>query len=346
MKLADSWADIADGETEVTSPPLELPEILEEVRGFLSRYIVFSNEAQATAVTLWVAHTWALYAFDYTPYLHISSPVKECGKTILFECLKKLCPSSWLTISPTEAVLFRKIHAHTPTFLLDETDSVFTDKIDPNKEGIRTALNAGYKRGETVSRCHGQSHELKEFSVFCPKAFAGIGNIPETIASRSIKIPLVRRRKSQSIEKFRDRDVEQAAKPIVEALKGWSNDKRVITLLQDARPEMPPGLGDRSEDICEPLFAIADMAGGDWPSLARKALVQLRAKGDTDEEETKIQLLLAIREIFQTWKPDHSQRDLLHTRPDHISSKDLQAIWEPQQASSVTAFKMSGNPHE
>ena len=128
MKLADSWADIADGETEVASSPLELPEILEEVRGFLSRYIVFSNEAQATAVTLWVAHTWALYAFDYTPYLHISSPVKECGKTILFECLKKLCPSSWLTISPTEAVLFRKIHAHTPTFLLDETDSVFTDR--------------------------------------------------------------------------------------------------------------------------------------------------------------------------------------------------------------------------
>ena len=35
---------------------MQLPEILEEVQGFLSRYIVFSNEAQATAVTLWVAH--------------------------------------------------------------------------------------------------------------------------------------------------------------------------------------------------------------------------------------------------------------------------------------------------
>ena len=54
MELADSWADIAEEKAEVTSLPMELPDILEEVRVFLSRYIVFSNEAQATAVTLWV----------------------------------------------------------------------------------------------------------------------------------------------------------------------------------------------------------------------------------------------------------------------------------------------------
>ena len=262
MKLADSWTEeAAPGSTS----PLPLPEILQNVRDFLSRYIVFSNGAQAPAVTLWVAHTWGIDAFDYTPYLHISSPVKECGKTRLFGCLKNLCLSPWLTISPSEAVLFRKIHAHSPTILLDEIDTVFSDKIDPNKEGVRAVFNAGFERGATVPRCHGQSHELKDFSVFCAKAFAGIGNIPETISSRSIKIPLTRRRKEQAIEKFRKRDVEQAAKPIVEALKEWSSDKGVISRLRAARPEMPSGLGDRSEDICEPLFAIADMAGGDWP---------------------------------------------------------------------------------
>ena len=312
MKLAYSWADVADGETEVTSPPMELPEILEGVRRLLCRYIVFSNEAQATAVTLWVAHTWVIDAFDYTPYLHISSPVRECGKSRLFECLRHLCRNPWLAIFPSEAVLFRKIHAHSPTILLDEIDTAFSDKIDPNKEGIRAVLNAGFERGATVPRCHGQSHELKDFSVFCPKAFAGIGNIPETVASRSIKIPMVRRRKDQTVAKFRKRDVEQAALPIRQALKAWSSDNRVIAELRAARPEMPSGLGDRSEDICEPLLAIADMAGADWPALARAALVRLRDKGDTDEEETKIQLLTASREIFQTWKPDHiSSKDLL-----------------------------------
>jgi hypothetical protein len=312
MKLAEEWTDIKEKETGSMPPPLELPQILEEVRGFLSRYIVFSNEAQATAVMLWVAHTWVIDAFDYTPYLHISSPVKECGKSRLFGCLKNLCLNPWLTISPSEAVLFRKIHAHSPTILLDEIDTVFSDKIDPNKEGVRAVLNAGFERGATVPRCHGQSHELKDFSVFCAKAFAGIGNIPETIASRSIKIPMVRRRREQAVEKFRKRDVEQAALPIQQALKVWSSDNRVIAELHNARPEMPSGLGDRSEDICEPLLAIADRAGAEWGARARTALVRLRAKGDTDEDDTKIQLLFAIREILQAWKPDHiSSKDLL-----------------------------------
>jgi hypothetical protein len=90
MKLADSWADIAEGETEVTSPPMELPEILEGVRGLLCRYIVFSSKAQEIVVALWVAHTSVIEAFDYTPYLHISSPAKRCGKSRVFDCLKLL----------------------------------------------------------------------------------------------------------------------------------------------------------------------------------------------------------------------------------------------------------------
>ena len=207
------WADIAQEKAEVTSLPMELPDILEGVRAFLSRYIVFSNEAQAPAVTLWAAHTWVIGAFYCTPYLHVSSPVRECGKSRLFGCLKHLCRNPWLAISPSEAVLFRKIHAHSPTILLDEIDTVFSDKTDPNKEGVRAVLNAGFERGATVPRCQGQSHELKDFSVFCPKAFAGIGNIPETVASRSIKIPMARRRKDQTVAKFRRRDVEQAALP-------------------------------------------------------------------------------------------------------------------------------------
>jgi hypothetical protein len=137
VKLAEEWSDTADVETEVTSPPMELPEILENIRGFFSCYIVFSNDAQATAVTLWVAHTWVSEAFDYTPYLHISSPVKRCGKSRVFDCLRLLCVQPWPVVSPTEAVLFRKIEQETPTVLFDEVDAVFnTKKGDDGKEAM------------------------------------------------------------------------------------------------------------------------------------------------------------------------------------------------------------------
>ena len=146
---------------------MELPEILEEVRGFLSRYIVFSNEAQATAVTLWVAHTWVIDAFDYTPYLQISSPVKGCGKSRVFDCLKFLCARPWVVVSIIEAVLFRKIEKDAPTLLLDEIDAVFTlKKGDDGKEAIRALLNAGFERRATVPRCVGPNHTLSEFRVF------------------------------------------------------------------------------------------------------------------------------------------------------------------------------------
>ena len=203
MKLADSW-DIADLETEVTSPPMELPHILEEVRGFLSRYIVFSNEAQATGVTLWVAHTWAIEAFDFTPYLHISSPVKRCGKSRVFDCLKLLCAKPWAIVSLTEAVMFRKIEHEEPTLLLDEVDAIFTAKNgDDGKEALRALLNAGFERRATVTRCVGTEHQLREFQVFCPKAFAGIGKLPDTVADRCIPIIMARQKPEEATEKFR-----------------------------------------------------------------------------------------------------------------------------------------------
>jgi hypothetical protein len=44
-----------------------------------------------------------------------------------------------------------------------------------------------------------------------------------------------------------------------------------------AHPQIPPGLNDRAADIWEPLLALADLAGGDWPDLARHAAVGLSA---------------------------------------------------------------------
>jgi hypothetical protein len=304
--------------TKETPPPdpqdgaSELNCLLTQILAHLKRYIVFPTEDSAIACALWVPHTWVIHAFDFSPYLQISSPVKECGKTRLFKCLENLCARSWFAILPSEAVLFRKIAASCPTLLLDETDALFTDRTDPNKEAIRAVLNAGFERGAVVPRCVGQQHALMDFPVYCAKGFAGIGKIPETVASRSLRIMLHRRKKHQEIEKFRKREVAQVALPIKEGLVKWSSGDGVIEQLRAARPHMPAGLGDRSEDICEPLFAIADLAGGEWPALARRALVNLRAKGASDDDNVRILLLAAIREIRQNWLDDAIfTRDLL-----------------------------------
>jgi hypothetical protein len=124
--LAIEWTDGTEGEWAAQIQPSELVDVLNSICEFLQRYVVFSSLAQPVVITLWIAHTWALDAFDYTPYLHVWSPEKRCGKTKLLDCLELLVRKLWRAVSPSEAVLYRKIECDRPTLLLDEVDTVFS----------------------------------------------------------------------------------------------------------------------------------------------------------------------------------------------------------------------------
>ena len=57
-----------------------LAERLGTVRAYIRRYVVVSDD-QATAITLWAAHTHAIDAADCTPYLHVTAATARAGKT-------------------------------------------------------------------------------------------------------------------------------------------------------------------------------------------------------------------------------------------------------------------------
>lgn len=307
-------------------PTPALGDLLEQVRAFLCDYIVFPSPEHAVTVALWIAHTWALEAFEFTPYLFIGSPVKRCGKSTLLECLALLACRPWQTVSPSPAVLFRKIEADCPTLLWDEVDAVFSAaKGDDGKEDLRAVLNAGFSRGAKVPRCVGPSHALAEFSVFCPKALAGIGRLPDTVADRSIPITLARRAPGQTVARFRRREVAPRAEALRNALTLWAAAPDTMLTLTAARPALPDVLGDRAADICEPLLAVADLAGGDWPDVARIALVRLCAPGgDAEDDNLGAKLLTACRDIFQAEGVDRMPtRDLL----DRLVAREDDAPW-------------------
>jgi hypothetical protein len=58
-----------------------------------------------------------------------------------------------------------------------------------------------------------------------------------------------------------------AAEELRDRLTDWLEPQ--IEELRRARRELPDELDDRAQDIWEPLLAIADLAGGDWPTRAR-----------------------------------------------------------------------------
>ncbi|MFC1875175.1 DUF3631 domain-containing protein [Chloroflexota bacterium] len=274
------------------TPEEELGGLLADVERFISLY-VSTGEAERTALALWVAHTHAIEAAECTPYLYVTSPEKQSGKTRLLEVLALLVARPWFTARVSAAVLVRKVSRDAPTLLLDETDSAF--KADKEySEALRGLLNAGYRRGGVASLCvkKGGDFDLVDFPVFCAKVLSGIGQLPDTIADRSIRINMKRRSPDEPVERFRLRAAQAQASPLRGRLEQWANI--AVTRLADARPVLPEELSDRAADVWEPLFAGADMAGGEWPRWSRQAAGVLSSHADDDGLSWGAQLLRDI----------------------------------------------------
>ncbi len=190
---------------------------------YLPRFVLFSSDAQPIVLALWIAHAWAIEAFDVTPYPNISSAEKRSGKTQLLECLSYVVPKPWLTLSPSEAVLYRKTEKEGPTLLLDESDALFLKSGSDRQEYIRAYLNSGNRRGAVVTRCMGANFEPVDFKTFCPKVISGIGVLPDTVADRSIPIRLIRKSRSEKVERLRERDAKSS---------GSTDSRRTASLVE------------------------------------------------------------------------------------------------------------------
>lgn len=285
--------------------------VLNSVRHFISRF-VHLNESQLLVTALWVVHTYNLQFADTTPYLAVTSAEKRCGKSRFLEVLETIVKKPWLTGRVTIGVLRLKIDKEHPSLLLDETDAAFGGNKE-YAETLRGVLNTGHRRGGKMSCCVGQGADLsyRDFSTFCPKAIAGIGKLPDTVADRSIPIRLERTAPGEGVEKFRLREVKPEASRLRNQIESWCIG--LVSDLREARPDLPQELTDRQQDAAEPLLAIADAAGGEWPQAARRALLELCIEAQASDDSVCTQLLKDIRQIFE------------YTGCDRLSSADLVA---------------------
>jgi hypothetical protein len=281
---------------------IDLASLLSDISWFLRRYVVLTDHQQH-ALALWVAHTYAIDAADCTPYILIESAEKRSGKTLLLEVLSLLVARPWFTGRVTTAVLVRKISRNAPTLLLDETDATFNGNKEFS-ETLRGVLNSGYRRGGVYSICVPEEGEWvdRDFPVFCAKALAGIGPLPDTVQDRGVQIEMRRKLKTEEAQRFRRRDVVPTVLPLVDSLSTWSDE--AVPILEPARPYIPTELGDRAADVWEPLLAIGDMAGGEWPMRARQSAVELSGSSAQEDDSWGTTLLKDIKRLFADRKVD------------------------------------------
>lgn len=281
--------------------PVNGADLLNQLYWLIHRYVILSHEAKI-AISLWIIHT---YAHDYariSPSLAIISPERECGKTTLLSLLAKLVRRALSSSSITPAAIYRVIEKCRPTLLIDEGDT-FLKENDPLK-GI---LNSGHTRDTANTiRCEGKNYDPQTFSTWAPKVYASIREPWPTLMDRSIRIEMRRNLPNEEFQRLRDIPEAMALKQM---MMRWVNDN--AQLLYDADPLMPDGISGRSADNWEPLFAIADAAGGEWPNFARSAAQALK-DNEPHEEDIGIQLLTDLQDIFIARRIDRlSTNDIL-----------------------------------
>jgi hypothetical protein len=277
-------------------PQPEGAAILRQLHAVLTRYVILPSAEAAVAVALWTAATHAQAAWQHAPRLVIRAPEKRCGKSRLLDIVEGTCHHPLITVNASPAAVYRAIGTDTPpTLLVDEADTIFGGKNAEANEDLRGLLNAGHQRNRPAIRWDAGTRSLETIPTFAMAALAGIGAMPDTIEDRAVVIRMRRRAPGEKVAPFRYRRDRPALTRLAAQLAAWLGGH--LAELERAEPRMP--LEDRAADTWEPLIAVADLAGGTWPELARHAAVVLTR--DLDQAASvsdRIRLLADCRTAF------------------------------------------------
>lgn len=273
----------------------ESTSLLADVEEHFRKYVV-TEQRHILVVSLWAIATHLFHSFDAFAYLAITSPTKRCGKTRLAELLEMVSFNPWRTVGATPAVIFRTVDKDRPTLIMDEAEILNTK--EERAFALREVLNAGYRKGQTVSRCDERNgHEPRKFKTYCPKAFVLIGSLSGALSDRCIEIKM-RRRWQEKIERFRFARVLEQSKPLKKTIASWANNQgqSLAAWYQENGLEF---LEDREEELWLPLFAVcAALAPDRLPELKRVALDMAGQKNAGEPSDWGISLLQDIRLVF------------------------------------------------
>jgi putative DNA primase/helicase len=275
--------------------PVEANALLKEVHKAIKQFIICESET-AIAATLWIAFTWLVDVVEVAPLAVITAPEKRCGKSQLLNLIGRLSRRPLVAANISPAATFRVIEAHCPTLLIDEADSFLKDN-----EELRGVINSGHTRQSAyVIRTVGDDHEPQQFSTWGAKAISGIGHLSETIMDRAVILELRRKLPTESVQRLRHAERGMFDR-LASQLARFAED--AAAEIRNARPELPDALNDRAQDNWEPLLAIADYAGADWPHIARDAALRLSGS-EQEAMSPSAELLTDIQEAFETKATD------------------------------------------
>lgn len=236
--------------------------MLTKIESYLRSYLSFPDDRYYLPLALFAVleHCWN-ECFDEVPYLSVSAMVKGAGKTRVLELLQFLAGDERAVLldgSVTLAALYTETDEK-KVVLIDESE-----RLQNPHSTFRPILNGGYRSGQTLKRKIGG--EVKSFSIFCPKVFAQIGDVHDSLRDRCIVVEMQRRMAGSRTEYVRQFAIEEGteiAHEIEEALGARIGKIRDAYLNYH---NLYPSLGflpDRDRELWKPLFALCQVFAPD-----------------------------------------------------------------------------------
>ena len=313
--------------------PVDGAALLDTLVARLEHYVSLPKGG-AVAVAVWALYTWTFRAFPVSPYLMVTAPERESGKSRVTELLSWMVQRNKEVSDASAATIYRGVDRNAPTLLFDEAQTYLNRRPD---DPIRGMLRSGFNlRFANVERMVGEGANMEErsFSTFCPKVMNGrnLVTIDDMLTSRSVVLPMTRATRAYPHLRA-DRD--PVGEDIRRQCARWRDDH--LSALREADPDVDTRI-HRNADVWRPLFAVADAAGGEWPEKVRAAANALAAvAGTIDTGETLGTMLLAdVRAVFaQRGDPDRIQSKVLDDALSDLPERPWESM--PKTGKAITA---------
>ena len=295
------------------SPDAELARLLDALASyFRDVHAGWENPDEPEVLALWVVHTWFIRAYDFTKvctvYLWITSHDPDCGKSTFAYALKLVCPGAVIA-APTVAAITRFLsEPANPNLIIEQHRVLIIDQFHNlgrsksiDQQNLYSALANGHAPG-TDAMITGKDGNIEFHSSFYPKVFVGLDTYrpDEDIVTRCIRLrfrPCTDTEQTELAQSQALRPLKQSGKQIALSINTWANDDRSdhgkaldAAMLDDRTRTLNDGshLTRRESDNFRMLFALADMAGGEYPELIRNAAERMTSGSlspDPDETE-------------------------------------------------------------
>jgi hypothetical protein len=256
------------------------------------RYIDYVEPGAPTIMALYTIQTYLMPIFDTTAYIMFSG-TKKSGKSRNLDVAEQLVFNPLRTIDMTPSSLFRCIQDWQSTVLIDEADLDLPDRAPV----IRTILNAGYRRGNYVTRTEKSSrdkHFVEQYDVFGPKIIVapfGVaqGDREQMLFDRCIPITMQRTTDPDITKRKIDPkdsywwDIRNHLYHF--ALKHWREIEKNYS-------ELPGKLDlmSREYEKWSPLFAIAEYFGifDELLKICREKVGEVFLEEESESSEVKL----------------------------------------------------------